>query len=617
MKNILLFFLSDIHLNGKEFRISPYKGRSGKEFECIQTNESAIDDVMECLDNKLDALFYFSTKKTKEPLTVVVKDSEGNAEEITKTHVEWFRERVIQKHPELENAFNSVDYDEDKDTDEGIRQVTEMTEKIKAYLDRSDDKDIHLHADMTGGFRHASMMMLSVMQLLGQYEGITIDTVLYSNWQKVEKKDKKVKQENAEVFAQAKASIEDKAHGVVENVTELHKMFTLVSGTDEFVNIGSVKEIDRYFENRKPSPVLEALINTMRDFSDAIKICDTNKIETVVKQLRTRINAFSAAPDKTVHEKIFAQIITVLKEEYGELLSTNVTQIDIIEWCIKKGFLQQAMTLCTEWLPFMLVNKKICYTEDSNVKLEALKLGEPMQREWQQVFIISYTAKGTPAKDTPGGSTAKNGLAAAIQKYLENHNATESVQLFPQGEKVLLQLFDECEKHENIFESIRKGNVTTRTFSSKVPVIDQVCKVIWNMRKAQNPYIKYERFLEDKRNSVDYLLKQIIQNLAKFNEIFGVEATDQNAKDTDLNTDTTNKWESRKNHYEYMLQTGIMKTKYPDDIMDMLKGYYDIRTKRNQINHAASEKKCVGEVEEIKKSPEELMLEYLAKLRKF
>ena len=57
MKNILLFFLSDIHLNGKEFRISPYKGRSGKEFECIQTNESAIDDVMECLDNKLDALF--------------------------------------------------------------------------------------------------------------------------------------------------------------------------------------------------------------------------------------------------------------------------------------------------------------------------------------------------------------------------------------------------------------------------------------------------------------------------------------------------------------------------------------------------------------------------------
>ena len=36
MKNILLFFLSDIHVDDKtqEFRRSPYIGRSGKEFTC-------------------------------------------------------------------------------------------------------------------------------------------------------------------------------------------------------------------------------------------------------------------------------------------------------------------------------------------------------------------------------------------------------------------------------------------------------------------------------------------------------------------------------------------------------------------------------------------------------
>ena len=120
MKNILLFFLSDIHVDDKtkEFRRSPYIGRSGKEFICIQTNESAIDDLMDCLDNKLDALFFFTTKKTQEPLEVALKDQTGDFERVTKTHLEWFKERIVAKHHELQNAFHWVDYDETKNTEE-------------------------------------------------------------------------------------------------------------------------------------------------------------------------------------------------------------------------------------------------------------------------------------------------------------------------------------------------------------------------------------------------------------------------------------------------------------------------------------------------------------------
>ena len=64
MKNILLFFLSNIHLNSQThaFTTSRYEGKNGKIFECVQTNEPAVDYMMDILEDKLDALFFFSSK---------------------------------------------------------------------------------------------------------------------------------------------------------------------------------------------------------------------------------------------------------------------------------------------------------------------------------------------------------------------------------------------------------------------------------------------------------------------------------------------------------------------------------------------------------------------------
>ena len=614
MKNILLFFLSDIHVDDKtqEFRRSPYIGRSGKEFTCIQTNESAIDDLMDCLDNKLDALFFFSTKKTKEPLEVALKDQTGDYERVTKTHLEWFKERIITKHPELQNAFHWVDYDETKNTEESIHQVTEMAKAIKEYLDNSKDKEIRLYVDMTGGFRHASMMMLSVMQLLGQYEGITIDTVLYSNWNKVEKKDNKQAEDNGAALPE-KGGWEEKSHGVVEDVTELHRMFTLVSGIDEFVNFGSVKEIEEYFKKREKSPALEALINTMRDFSDAIKICDTNKIETIVRQLQRSINAFSAEPDKSVHENIFAQIITVLQEEYGKLLSEYVTKIDIIEWCIDKGFLQQAMTLCTEWIPFMLVNKRIAYTDNNNVRLKCKMQGEKLQREWEQTFIISYISKGTHSD-----ASENKGFRIAIDRFLKGTDADLCADLFPEGKEKLLLLFNECKNNPDIFYRIRKGNGIKKKLDEEVPMISEACYALWQLRVEQkHTQDGLEGFIKYKIKDSCDLLNQIKSSLSKekLQLLLKIDTESSNPDNDETKKKPT--WESSEIRYKDMLKVGDMKTKYPEDVMEMLKGFYEIKSKRNQINHAASDLDTIVTIEETRNALKTLMSEYLGKLKKF
>ena len=642
-KNVLLLFLSDIHpteeknTKKKQFRYTKYHNynKTGN-YLSVQTNESAIYYLADQLNEKgecLDAVFYFSTNLTQKKLTVFIDDKE-----LENTHEEWFRQRVKyvlsqkgedgfincedneeekaqekgfacflneSKNEKEENVlatsfFNSVRYDETKDTDECIRQITEMTKKIQEYMMKeTGSSEICLFADMTGGFRYASMMMLSVMQLLRQYDGVEIEEVKYSNWEK----------------------------GEVEDVTELQRMFTLVSGTDEFVNFGSVKEIEAYFDkpNRSSDEKPEDLLNTMREFSNAIKICRTNKIEEEVKKLKNAIDIFSDKPKKSVHEKMFDQIITVLRREYNLLLS-DCTKPDIIRWCVNKGFLQQAMTLCTEWLPLIYVSDdyKICYPlNKEKIKTEIESTKKDSHREWEKAFIIDYTGPSNKKGNKPGG------YSKAIEyywRYLNNGNNSvidTAANAYPQKKKQLRQLFTEIEainnKDNDVFLKIEREEISIETFRSKYPWLDKVYGILY---KKQGNSCSYLQFLKKKETQNAVNILKVIQKFDKKEqeELLGSISTDSGkVKNGEENSD---KWEIRKKQYENMYDKRIIGSRYKKEIMlDFLEKYFVIRNERNKINHAGSDEKNLPlgnsktTTEEYKRI-KELIIECLDKLEK-
>ena len=622
MKHIMLFFLSKIHkTKTQEFQHSFYKMNDGSCFDCIQTNESAIDYLSSCLaktNERLEALFYFTTNLTRETLPVLI---DGNCYE--KTHEEWFKQRITEKNPLLQDKFYGIPYDETKDTDESIRQVMLMAERIKEYMAAYPDEEIYLHADMTGGFRHASMMMLSVMQLL-KFSGIRIGNVVYSNWQR----------------------------GVVEDVTEVHRMFTLVSGTDEFVNFGSVTEIQQYFKDRAKTPALENLLITMQEFSDAVKICRTSKIETLVHKLRQSITDFSAETEKPLHEELFSQIITILGKEYGKLLEPDVTRIDIIRWCVSKGFLQQAMTLCTEWLPFVLVEKKICYTDDPKIIKEAEKEGKSMGRSWEQSFIIGYkhnsvvidsasplqtsvgklTGKHVNVKSLTGNTLMeKQGFREAVAAYRRGCGWEASASQYPQGKAQLMLLFNEMDTFPYILPQVAKQELTVDEFSSRAPMIYRTCFVLWQCCKDMHKETykeEFEKFLLRLKGPLDLLkrMETLPKNYYEALLQMGQEEdsrADETRDDFAAASKKTNgkskeklslKWLLHKRkQYLQMLQSGVMKTNYPDKVMYFLGRFYEIREERNNVNHATEDgKKQLKTNQEI----ETMITEYLDALNK-
>lgn len=130
MKHIMLLFLSEVHLNpDRTLSFSRYKNPDGMMIYCVQANESAVRrtaDVLQKQGERLDCLFYFSTKQTQEEISYI--DEIGD--ERTMTHEALFRERVQS----FAAHCIGIDYDESIRNEESIRRALSMADIMGTLL---------------------------------------------------------------------------------------------------------------------------------------------------------------------------------------------------------------------------------------------------------------------------------------------------------------------------------------------------------------------------------------------------------------------------------------------------------------------------------------------------
>ena len=350
-RNIMLAFVSVVSQNRLQNPVI-YPNIHGEEYISVQTNESAI--VFAEKKNPLSKIFLIVTDAVKNNFV------QGETEFGKVTHLEFLKRRLKKIFPQLEDKFFEIDYSDVAELEENILQVAKIADEIQKYAKNFPQDKLKVHADMTGGFRYASMLMLSIIQLL-KYRGIEIGEILYS----------------------------DPDRKTVYSLNEIQNIFTLITGADEFVKFGSVDALIEYFENA-PDKSVENLIDAMKTFSETIKICRTNTLEKDLKNLVAQIKIFRESRGGNLKSQLFAKIIDTIEEGYGKLVQGEESRIEIIRWCLEKGFWQQAMTLCTEWLPEEIVNRGILKPKTAAVIESAKSEGLSYSRGWKQDFIIHW-----------------------------------------------------------------------------------------------------------------------------------------------------------------------------------------------------------------------------------
>lgn len=574
-KNIMLAFVSPV---SKYYLNNPinYPNIKGRPYTAIQTNEAAIIYVERMLGTKdsLAKIFLIASD------SVQTDKAPPENEFGDVTHLEFLKRRVIKECPQLAKRFSVQKYSEGKVVstalEKNILQTAEIADAIIKFSRNNSGAKIVIHADMTGGFRHASMLMLSIIQLL-KYRGVEIGEVLYS----------------------------DPVAKIVYSVTEIQRMFSLITGADEFVKFGSVEALHDYFGTNPPVAV-KSLLEAMNRFSDAIKICRTNAIEVELQNLGQHIKNFREHPDKDLKSQLFTKIIDTIEQEYGNLISGAGGRLDIIRWCMKKGFWQQAMTLCTEWLPEEIVARKICVPKNSSVKKSAAIEGATFGRNWQQQLIIAYqgTERNFNATDDDVKAFCKN-LREVLESFPAKKIADEEI--FIEVKK----FFTEHREAKPCFNSCCNRQVTINYFKKSFPIFSNVLQMIYDERKKNPVYVKnFYQFLQSLcYEQIPSLLANIPSE--KLLELFKIEREMIPIKSSEEAKKAENKWNNRKTAYQEMFSKKIIHSALNEQTaLKLLQGYHEIRTERNQVNHANAQAS--------KKIPDlKLMIEkYLATIEK-
>ena len=325
--NFLLLFLSNGSKKASCYRIND------ADVMTEHSNESAVRELAAYLQDrsqKIDKIFLFSSQDTKKQLP---------GTDMTTVH--FFASRI----KEIVTAENIiiVDYNENNSIDSSLSDIGNMgtiilSEAQKIQREQGAAGNITIHADMTGGMRNASMMMLGVMRLLN-FSGLQMGKILYSNF-----------------------SFNRKIN-FVEDSQDVYRFFDLVAGATEFAKYGSVEKLADYYNidiyEQKPytaecglSRELYELVNAMGYFAQSIKLCRYGELQDACALLAAKMQAFTNPERKNydANDKLFEALLPTIKESYKTILSAH-DDLDIIAWCVKQGYLQQAMTLYTERVP--------------------------------------------------------------------------------------------------------------------------------------------------------------------------------------------------------------------------------------------------------------------------
>lgn len=268
------------------------------------------------------------------------------------------------------------------------------------------------------------------------------------------------------------------------------------------------------------------------------------------------------------------------------------------------------MTLCTEWLPVEIVDKRMYYpTAQTIQKVKSLYKNYP---KWELPFISTYSSPAAPEKkvevpqvrdvhdneiEVDNIQAACNEIREALQ-YFRNHQSLEKVeQAYPRVAEAIKPLCREIKENSRIFEAIGSGKVQVQDMMNRSPLLYKIVKRQYDLSCSKEKITSFikKREMEKVLNTLQSYTQ------SDFEEVLAIYFVPRNCEkineaprlqmgQMELIHEENEAWKTRQEKYITALQYGHANSIYAyEDMMDILYHFFCIRRERNNINHANDE----------------------------
>lgn len=207
------------------------------------------------------------------------------------------------------------------------------------------DENTGLYVDSQGGMRDCFIMLVGTLRIARQ-RGIKPKMILYSMF-------------NREHTSPTK----------VEDKKDNYQIFDAVSGVDEFERFGRVNELITFFGRMGETPI-KPVLEAAQNMAEAFAMCFADQMVESVNNVAKEITNFKASgPDKPMLQKY---VVDMIQRDLGDLLASPDNILLLIDWCLKKDFIQQAATLYIDKLPSWYFQREIFKKKEIKEKLRIL-----------------------------------------------------------------------------------------------------------------------------------------------------------------------------------------------------------------------------------------------------
>lgn len=543
-KNVVIFFMSP-YKNGAIS--SHYTDVSGAfSADCTHTNETAVKYIKWKLEQQgevIDAAFAFVSKAVAE-------------NDFKRFSIQFYKDPF---------RIRAIDFDERSTIDGSFHSVNIMFDELKERY--GAEADVTIHMDLTGGFRHSTVLMLALLQLL-RYEGYKVGLVTYTNFNERR----------------------------IEPVNELMSMFNLIGGAADFAANGNVAQLKQYLCIDEASIYMQGLLNKMERFSECLK-CGSERsvLFESARYLENSLQLYKDylcehADEISEQEKFFVRLLPAIERDYAPVFACDDTLRSIpklIRWCAQKNMLQQAVTYATELLPVYLVDSGLIKIKQESI-IETCKKSGKLWSNWQVYFLKSYSTASTEA-DEPADSEAAVLDYNAFNRILKNCDKAADIEEKIQGKnEKLCTFFKDIRRFD--FEMLRNRKTFLELFN-QLPQESLLRYVI----KATVPSTVYsfaayvEKRMQALKSAEKFFLEALrVLGKERTEKLFMLDAPVKQAVVVthELHEDKATK---RAKTFLEMRKKGYIESSFTDEILsEILINYNHIVDYRNSVSHAGN-----------------------------
>lgn len=350
-------------------------------------------------------------KENDEPLSRIVILSTCETREQTpdlwhgETAISFYEKRVREFCKRKESSFTDDWGLEDKDTNlkEHVlaKEVSEpeiliieseneiwFWDAVKAIKGTSANCDIHLYMDMQGGDRNAIFAVNSIIELL-KNQNVTV-CGRYANDFRPQKTTHQIREVSGE-----------------------YRTYDLITAMEVFKNYGWGGELKKYFNNVVKDSKEFKLLKAIEKASKSISLCDVDDFDDAIRaieELHGKFENISSDSSKATQLDVVYQDIY---QDYSSIFQAKYRYVEQIQWCLRKNFVQQALTIFEAKMPYEYIHSGMVYYfeegEDKDEFLQKCKTIyyklEPRER-YKMIDLNHYLVKYR----SENGSGKKNNI---------------------------------------------------------------------------------------------------------------------------------------------------------------------------------------------------------------